>query len=287
MNTPLVSIIVPTFNSARYLDGCLNSVCKQNYPNIELIVVDNNSRDETKQIAKKYTSHVCNRGPERSAQRNFGVQQSHGSLLLIIDSDMELAENVVRECVAEHLKSGFSAIVIPEESFGQGFWAQCKTLERSFYLGIDWMEAARFFSRDVFDEMGGYNENNTGTEDYDLPQRIEHKYGRRSIGRVSEFIYHNEQRIGLFKSCNKKYYYAQKLSVYQAQEANRNHFRRQSSLMRRYALFLSHPLKLFRNPLIGGGMLFMKTCELFAAGLGYLKGKYFPGLKAAKSHYHL
>jgi len=47
-----------------------------------------------------------------------------------------------------------------------------EALERSFYVGVPWMEAARFFPRAVFDEMHGYDEDNTGTEDYDLPQRI-------------------------------------------------------------------------------------------------------------------
>src|SRR5512143_2099053 len=155
MTSPLVSIIVPTYNSAAYLEGCLKSVSRQSYSNIELIVVDNNSRDTTKDIARKFTDKVFNQGPERSAQRNYGVKQSMGVLLLVIDSDMELSAGVVKACVDRYSEDAFKAIIIPEESFGVGFWAQCKKLERSFYIGVDWMEAARFFERSVFDEMGG------------------------------------------------------------------------------------------------------------------------------------
>lgn len=274
MTAPLVSIIVPTRNSAAYLEGCLQSVLGQSYQNIELVVVDNNSHDNTKNIALRYTDKVFDRGPERSAQRNFGSSQSKGTLLLIIDSDMVLSNDVVKACVTQYGQEHYKAIVIPEESFGEGFWARCKKLERSFYLGIDWMEAARFFERNVFEEIGGYNERNTGTEDYDLPQRIEYTYGRTSIGRVSSLIYHNEQQLTLLHSCKKKYYYAQKLNIYKTEEANQHKLSQQSSPLRRYGLFLSHPYQLFREPLIGIGMLYMKTCELAAASLGYLKGKF-------------
>ena len=73
MTQPLVSIIVPTYNSEKFLEGCLESIQKQTYSHIELIVVDNNSKDNTKEIARKYTEKVFNQGPERSAQVNFGV----------------------------------------------------------------------------------------------------------------------------------------------------------------------------------------------------------------------
>ncbi|MEX2055026.1 MAG: glycosyltransferase family A protein, partial [Candidatus Andersenbacteria bacterium] len=156
---PLVSIIVPTKNSAQFLGRCLQSIKEQTYQNIELIVVDNSSTDATQEIARKYTDKVFTKGPERSAQRNLGAAQSKGKYLLFIDSDMEVSPQVVAACIekissAPHIK----AIIIPEESFGEGFWAQCKKLEKSFYIGVDWMEAARFFDRIVFEEVKGYDE---------------------------------------------------------------------------------------------------------------------------------
>ncbi|NJL43584.1 MAG: glycosyltransferase family 2 protein [Pseudanabaena sp. SU_2_4] len=156
-NNKLISVIVPTYNSANYLEACLQSIAEQNYEQIELIVVDNNSMDNTKEIAQKYTKMVFNQGPERSAQRNFGVLQSKGGYILIIDSDMQLSRDVVKACVETISNSDkLKALIIPEESFGEGFWAQCKKLERSFYSGIDWQEAARFFDRKIYEELGGY-----------------------------------------------------------------------------------------------------------------------------------
>jgi len=272
-NSPLVSIIVPTKNSGATLEVCLDSIKKQTHSRMEIIVVDNNSQDHTKEIANKYTHQVFNRGPERSAQRNYGAGVSNGEYLLFIDSDMELSLNVVEECVKLARDKNFVSIIIPEESFGCGFWARCKKLERSFYLGVDWMEAARFFERTVFEEMRGYDEKNTGTEDYDLPSRIEYRYGSQSMGRVNSFIYHNEQKISLIRTCKKKYYYAQNLDQYKSVESNRDKFKKQSNILERYKLFFRQPIKLFSNPLVGLGMIFMKTCEFGVGYLGLLKTK--------------
>jgi len=274
MNKPLVSVIVPTYNSGTYLEACLRSLLNQSYENIEVIVVDNNSKDNTKEIAKKYTDKVHNHAPERSAQRNWGVKQSEGEYVLIIDSDMELSENVVKAGVEEFLSNEkIKGIIIPEESFGEGFWSECKKLERSFYQGIDWQEAARFFDKAAYLEVGGYDEDMTGWEDYDFPNRLEYKYGKESITRIQELIYHNEQNLSLLKSCQKKFYYAATLNKYIQKEANRNRLSQQTSIFRRYGLFFSQPTKLFNNPILGGGMLFMKTCELGSGLAGYLKGK--------------
>lgn len=72
-----VSVIVTTKNEEGHITNCLKNIKAQTYPQdkIEIIVVDNNSSDKTKEIAKEYTDKVYNCGPERSAQRNFGVRK--------------------------------------------------------------------------------------------------------------------------------------------------------------------------------------------------------------------
>ena len=62
----LISVIIPTRNSSRTIEKCLQSIKDQSYENIELIVVDNNSTDNTKDIANRFTDKVFNFGPERS-----------------------------------------------------------------------------------------------------------------------------------------------------------------------------------------------------------------------------
>jgi len=278
MKKILVSIIVPTYNSEEFIAACLKSITSQTYKPLELIVVDNNSYDKTKQIAKRFTRFVYNRGPERSAQRNYGAKKAHGEYVLFIDSDMVLTKNVVRDCVREisRKRPKRFAVTIPEESFGVGFWARAKRLERQLLLGVDWLEAPRFFSKKTFLEFKGYDENNTGTEDYDLPQRIKTKYGEEAIGRIAAFIRHNEGKLSLLKTMKKKFYYASHLDAYTQKAENKKYYSRQASLLARYKLFFSKPGQLFSDPVLGIGMLFLKTAEFGAGGLGLLLAKIRP-----------
>jgi glycosyltransferase involved in cell wall biosynthesis len=267
MEKPLVSVVVPTRNSAATLHECLHSIATQTYENIEIVVVDNSSNDQTLHIAKGYTSHVYTMGPERSAQRNFGASSATGEFVAMIDSDMVLAPGVIAECVEKAMQPDVVGVVIPEESVGHGFWAQCKRLERSFYVGVDWMEAARFFKRSTYLQVGGYNVDLVSGEDWDLSQRVG-ELGK--IDRVESFISHNEGRLRLGETLRKKYYYAQQFAKYLEANKDAPQAQSQAGIVARYALFLKQPGKLFREPLLGLGVLFMKTAEFGVGGVGYL-----------------
>ncbi|HSX32945.1 MAG TPA: glycosyltransferase [Candidatus Saccharimonadales bacterium] len=274
---PLVSVIVTTRNNHQTLDACLASIMRQTYEAIELIVVDRDSSDGTKLIARYYTDQVYNHGPERSAQRNFGVRKAHGEFVVIIDSDMELTRNVISDCVdVFYYHEDTSGVIIPEESFGVGFWARCKRLERSFYRGNDWLEAPRFFRKDVYEETGGYDETMVSGEDWDLGARVR-QCGR--VARINAHINHNEGRLHLIKSLRKKYYYAGQARVYLRKNPLSSSLSQNVGPLRRYRLFFSQPGKLFSNPIAGIGMLLMKTFEFSFGALGYL----LSGLKKRES----
>ena len=68
---PLVSVIIPVRNAAQSLSVCLASLRQQTYPNIELIVVDNHSSDNTFEAALAAGARVFTRGPERLASIRF------------------------------------------------------------------------------------------------------------------------------------------------------------------------------------------------------------------------
>ena len=268
MTGPQVSVVVPTRNSAEVIGRCLESIRAQTYPAIELIVVDNGSTDATKDLACRHADRVLDGGPERSAQRNLGARVAAGEYLLMIDSDMELTRRVVEACVERVTADpGVKAVIIPEESFGVGFWARCKSLERSFYVGVDWIEAARFFSRSAYEEAGGYDTNLLGPEDWDLSQRVSR---RHRVERIDQLILHNEGRLTLGKSLQKKYLYAGSAGAYLAAGERRSTLRHPAGPLARYRLFLSRPGRLLRHPLVGLGMLLMKTGEYGVGGLGYL-----------------
>lgn len=266
---PLVSIIVTTRNNEPTIEACLQSIANQTYQHTELIVVDNRSSDATKTIARRFTSLVFDKGPERSAQRNFAIRKASGKYVLIIDSDMELGNKVVEACVAQvQTNPELGALIIPETSFGQGFWAACKQLERSFYVGVDGIEAARFFDKQLLLDAGGYNEAMTGGEDWELTDRIA---ARTTIGRISEYIRHNEGHVKLKTALRKRFYYNKGfMHYYNNSAAAKNPL---ASVLRYYGLYFSRPHKLFRNPIHGLGMLFLKTCEFGTGALSMLAAK--------------
>lgn len=87
---PLVSIIVPAYDCAHFLPDALDSILAQQYPNMEVIVVDDGSSDGSAEIAEAYGSPVKvvrqkNQGP--AAARNRGVRESRGEYLAFLDGD--------------------------------------------------------------------------------------------------------------------------------------------------------------------------------------------------------
>lgn len=269
---PLVSIIIPAYNEAGNIVTCLKSIAYQNYKNIEIILVDDNSKDETVILAEDLSKKekinlkvIAQTGhKERGFTRNLGVKKALGDYLLFIDADMKLDKNVVSECVESIKNTANKAIIIPEESIGVGFWAQSRVLERRCYIGDPNIEAARFFEKGAFWKAGGWDDKMISGEDWDLTRRIRKKY---SLGRINSFIYHNEGNLTLWKVIKKKFYYALKSDTYLKKYPIK--FKDLVFFIFRPAYFRNWKL-IFSDPIHGVGMFMLKITEMFAGALGLL-----------------
>jgi glycosyltransferase involved in cell wall biosynthesis len=254
---PLVTFVVPTRNSARTIGACITSLRTQSYPRCEVVVVDNDSSDGTADIARaRGADIVVNQGPERCAQRNAGARAGTGDLVVFIDSDMVLEPGVAQAIVAQFDDPAVGAVVIPEHSFGEGYWAQCKVLEKSLYVGNEQAESARAFRREIFEGVGGWNEKLTAAEDWDLDDRI--RAAGTGMSRVDSFIWHDEGRLQLRGTFGKKRYYGRWLAAYLATRDDGG------KRLRRTALF-DQPGVLVRHAPHTVGMVTMKAVE--AAGM--------------------
>jgi glycosyltransferase involved in cell wall biosynthesis len=212
MEAYTVSVIVTTRNEEKSIENCLKSIKGQarQRDNIEIIVVDNNSKDKTKEIAGRYTNKIYNLGPERSSQRNFGVKQASAKYILYLDADMALSENVIKECVEKCEIEGYIALYIPERIIGRGYWIRARNFERGFY-DATCIDCVRFVRRDKFLQINGFDEELTGPEDWDFDRRI------KAIGRVdiiSSPLYHNEREFRLSRYLEKKSYYSKSFDRY-------------------------------------------------------------------------
>ena len=104
----LVSIIVPMYNSEKYIVRCIDSLLEQSYENIEIIVVDDGSSDNGVDIIKKYSDNRINIYQKKnegvSATRNFGIEKSNGDFLLFVDSDDYVSKDIV-EIMVDKIKN--------------------------------------------------------------------------------------------------------------------------------------------------------------------------------------
>jgi glycosyltransferase involved in cell wall biosynthesis len=170
---PLVSIVVTTKNEESNIENCLKSIRDQSYENIELIVVDNYSTDNTRTLAARYTKNVVLRGPERCAQRNFGLLEvAIGEYGMFIDADMILGPELVETAVFKMGMTGAVGLYIHEVVLGNGLLARIRRFERMFYTGTP-IDCVRFFQRGAFLAVGGFDaELLAGGEDWDLDRKL-------------------------------------------------------------------------------------------------------------------
>jgi glycosyltransferase involved in cell wall biosynthesis len=170
------------------MERCLESVMGQTYANLEVIVVDNHSTDDTEQISRKFGVRFITAGDERSRQTNVGVAASHGEIVWRTDSDCVFDPTLVDEA-ARKLGEGFDAVTVSGTmDTSMGLWSRVRKAERDALVG-DWAHTApSFFKREAFLAVGGFNEKLNAFEEYDLGNRLA-KAGYR-IGHISAKWYH-------------------------------------------------------------------------------------------------
>ncbi|MCJ7633996.1 glycosyltransferase family 2 protein [Candidatus Bathyarchaeota archaeon] len=262
----LVSVIIPTFNSERFLEKCLSSLKRQTYERLEIIVVDDGSTDSTIGIAERQGCKII-KNPKvgRAAAKNEGVRHSFGEYLVFVDSDMELTPNVLSECVdLAESDSHVGGVVIPERSVGNSFWVKVRDFERSFYAGSV-VESARFFPTKLVKEVGGYEENLIFFEESTLPYKIQKK-GNNVFARVNSVILHREENFSLITWLRKKSYYGKTIHVYE--HKYRDYSRMQTSAGFRFYLFVKSYRRFLSRPELALGVIVLKSLEYLAVVSG-------------------
>ena len=107
MNTkfsPLISIVIPTFNHANYLSKALQSVIHQTYTNWEAIVIDNHSTDDTSKVINKFNDHRINylkiqNNGVIAKSRNIGIKSAKGDWVAFLDSDDLWTNDKLKTCI--------------------------------------------------------------------------------------------------------------------------------------------------------------------------------------------
>lgn len=262
----LISVIVPTKNSSKFLDQCLSSIINQTYKHIELIVVDNYSTDKTILIAKKYTHKIFLKGPERSAQVNYGVFKSKGKYIYKVDSDFVLDSRVVKQCL-EKVHSGYDAVVVHNSPDTNVSWiAKIRKFETDMYKYDLTYSSARFLKKSVFLDIGGFNEKITAGEDYDFQNRLNAKGFK--TGFISAEAIHLGEPTNILNHLTKYYFYGKDFINYSA--FNDKYMSKQLGFFR--TVYLRNWIKFFKYPLFGLVFIVYHSLKYIFSGFGYIIG---------------
>ncbi len=104
----MLSIIIPTYNEEKYLPKLLKSIKKQDIKDYEIIIADNNSKDKTRQIAKKFNCKIVKGGSRPGIGRNNGAKAAKGNLLLFLDADCYLENGFINGLLKEFKKKNLA-----------------------------------------------------------------------------------------------------------------------------------------------------------------------------------
>lgn len=195
-NLPLISVIVPCFNHAGYLDESLESVLNQSFENWECIIVNDGSSDNTEEIALKWTNtdtrfkYVKKENGGLASARNFGIKNSKGKYIFPLDADDYIDKSYFEKAVKIlDQNKNIEVLTSLTEHFGykKGIY-KLPDYEFETLLIKNCFIACSFFRRESYEKAGGYDENLKSFEDWDFWISLLKNGGEAY--RIPEILYH-------------------------------------------------------------------------------------------------
>ena len=176
MNTPKVSIVVPCYNQAQYLDQALQSVFDQTCTTWECIIVNDGSTDATEVIALNWVEkdkrfrYYAKQNEGLGKTRNYGISKSNGQFILPLDSDNQLMKDFAQDAIAVfEINQDIGVVYGDAEYFGEknGIW-KVGQYDLKKMLAGNYIDACAIFRKKVWVTAGGFDENmpHQGEEDW-------------------------------------------------------------------------------------------------------------------------
>ncbi|HEB13072.1 MAG TPA: glycosyltransferase [Actinobacteria bacterium] len=185
---PLVSIVMPSFNQQQFIEEAIQSIVNQDYPNLELIVIDGGSTDGTLEILKRYDSQlhwISEPDNGQSHAINKGFKRAQGEIVAWLNSDDFYAPGAVRTAVDELVNNpdigavyGYAGVIDDQGDETHVLKSPEYSRERLFSTPDFIMQPTVFMRKSVLDQVGLLDESLHYVMDYDLWLRI---------GRVTDF----------------------------------------------------------------------------------------------------
>ena len=205
---PLVSVIMSTFNASKYIAQAIESVLGQSYGHFELIIVDDGSTDNTKEIIAGFRDnrikYFYKENTGASSARNLALHKSHGIFIVILDSDDMMTPDFILRHITEFENHPDADLVYCDDQLIDEDGQPLRIIVRPEYTRREFLIRDLFrcgfpvvpfrtcIRRDVFDTIGFYDETLRVAEDYDMMRRLL-KAGKK-VHHLNDSLY--RRRIG-------------------------------------------------------------------------------------------
>lgn len=162
-----VSIVIPCYGQAHWLPDAIESALNQTYKNIEVIVVNDGSPDNTSEVARKYPVILVEKeNGGLSSARNAGIKVATGEYILPLDADDKILPTFIEETIDID-----DIVSTGQQEFGDSdtLWNDQRPHPRhEHFLQDNQINCCSLFKREIFEKIGGYDENmKLGYEDWD------------------------------------------------------------------------------------------------------------------------
>ena len=178
METPLITAIIAVYNGEEFIAQSIQSILRQEYPNLELIVVDDGSTDTTREIVDSFGDRVkliAQKNSGQSNARNVGIQNASGSILGFLDAD---------DLWSHHHISSLVPFLLDDSAFdsarGRSRFFRSEgthTITMGETRGLELVGSA-LYRKSTFDRVGYFDETMTSGEDLDWRTRFDEAGGK-------------------------------------------------------------------------------------------------------------
>ncbi|TAH22779.1 MAG: glycosyltransferase [Cytophagales bacterium] len=204
-----ITIITPSFNQGQFLETTIQSVLNQQYSNLEYMIFDGGSNDESVEIIEKYRGKLAyweskkDRGQSHAI--NKGFEKATGDIVTWLNSDDQLMPNVLQQ-VAQYFEENpeiaflhGKTLLIKElkADFGQGIvkGAEDNDLAYKYLAGLPFPQPSAFFRKSMIEEFGLLNEGYHYGMDYDFFLRMSLNYNGLKVNDIlSKYLLHQNSK---------------------------------------------------------------------------------------------
>jgi len=192
-----VSVVIPVYNEQRDISACLSSLLVQDYPQLEIIVVDDGSTDATLAQVRKHSVKTLSQAHLGSGvARNLGSAHAKGQILVFVDADMIFANNFVSQLIAPII-SGIAKGTFSKDEYvanPDNVWVKCWQINRNLPSNklhpanySDSQPVFRAILKSEFDSVGGFDAVGY-TDDWTLSAKL----GYQAVAATGAVFYHRQ-----------------------------------------------------------------------------------------------